>query len=393
MVDKTNNTSYDLAMRYFKPILEMEFNGIKVDKIELNRLRDEYQDKAKNLETNIKKLAGESFNSRSWQQILTFLGGVGIKLPDTSEPTMEANVDKHEVIQLILDLRKVEKKIDYLNGYEANCDKDNLIHSTYSVLGAETLRCSSKDPNMQNVDPKLRGVFIPRFENGKLISPDCSCLEYRLIGHASQDARLLKIFRNDEDIHRFVVNFLTSKAIDQITKEERDEGKTENYASVYNCGFDKFTTMLGREDRPLFYKLKNLYPGVNRLKEKIKAQLYNIKSLTNMFGHRRDFKGEISYSTELESWNWLFQSAGHTILKCMIIEWDKIIKENDASDMVLLVQEGHDSGVFDTHPNYVEDVEQMISNTDLNELIERYLGVEMTAPFLIKAETMERWRK
>lgn len=335
----------------------------------------------------------ETFNPRSPAQVKKFLADLKIKLPDTNEVTLEANKDKHPLIAKILELRKLTKfKGTSIEGYRKWLDSNNLIHSNYGIEGTETGRCNSHNPNGQNVPPEARVMMTSRFPGGKLISPDCSALEYRLIGHATQDARLLKIFREGKDIHRMAAVFLTGLAEGAITDEIRRENKTTNYAACYGCGKDRFYGMLGREDEKLFYKAKGLYPGVNEYKRRMEAQINHNGTITNIFGRTRQFSGDIGYKTFLEAFNWLFQSAGHSILKCMVIEWYKQIVENDALDTVKLSQEGHDSCIMDVHPSCVEDVAKMIKQTDLNTLIEQYLGVQMSVPMLIDVKVLGCWK-
>jgi DNA polymerase-1 len=335
----------------------------------------------------------ESFNPRSPAQVKKMLAKFGIKLPDTNEVTLTANKDKHPLISKILELRTVAKfKGTSLDGYRKWLDPNNLIHCSYGIEGAETGRCNCHDPNAQNVPPEARCMMVSRFLGGKLISPDCSALEYREIAHATQDSRLLKIFREGKDIHKMASVFLTGLVEEAITDEIRRENKTINYASCYGCGKDRFYGMLGRVDEKLFYKAKALYPGVNAYKQRMEAQINHSGTITNIFGRVRQFFGDVGYKTYLEAFNWLFQSAGHSILKCMVIEWYKQIVENDALDTVKLAQEGHDSCIMDVHPSCVEDVAKMIKQTDLNSLIEQYLGVQMSVPFLIDVKILNCWK-
>src|ERR1700693_311476 len=224
-----------------------------------------------------------TFNPRSPKQVLEYLKSQGIRLPDSSEATLEVHKDRHPLIASLLELRTLVKLNGTLTGYRKWIDKDSLIHPSYGVEGTETGRCNCYDPNNQNVDPAMRGIFTSRFEGGKLISPDCSALEYREIAHASEDPILLKIFRDGKDIHKMAAVMLTGLPEDQITSELRRENKTTNYADCYGCGKDRFYGMLGREDEALFYKAKNMYPGVNLFKRKIEAQLGHTGTISNIF--------------------------------------------------------------------------------------------------------------
>lgn len=335
----------------------------------------------------------EYFNPNSPKQVKEFLLSEGIRLIDTSETTLEANKDRHPLIAEILKLRTLTKlKGTYIDGYSKHLTPESMIHSDYAIEGTETGRCHSRNPNVQNVPKSARVFFTSRFEGGKLVSPDCSALEYRLIGHETKDAKLLQIFQEGRDIHRMAATFLTGKPESEIDDDLRREMKTVNYAACYGAGKDKFYNMIGREDYDLFQKTKALYPGVNHYKQQIEAQLGHTGRITNIFYRQRQFTGEIDYSTLLEAVNWIFQSSGHLVLKAMVIRWYREICDNNALDCVKLAQEGHDSCIFDTHPSCVEDVARMVKETDLNRVIEEDLGVKMTVPMLVDVKISSEWK-
>lgn len=330
----------------------------------------------------------ESFNPRSPAQVKNMLAKFGIKLPDTSESTLEANVSKHPLIQKILDLRKLTKFNSTLTGYKKWIDPSNLIHTDIAVEGTETGRSSSRNPNLQNVDPKIRPIFVSRYPGGILLQADLSQLEYRLIAFATRDERLLNIFKNGKDIHKIAATFITGKPEDQITKEERKECKTINYASIYGVGKKRFYASIGREDQDLYYRAKNLYPGVNKFKQKLEAQLKHTGLITNVFGRSRQFFGDISYSDLLESFNGLFQSAGASILKLIIIDLMPKLYETPC----LLVNECHDSLIIDSPKEYSDFVLSAIKNINVNNLIKDYFDLTVDIPMFLEIEASNEWK-
>ena len=330
----------------------------------------------------------ETFNPRSTKQLLTYFKSCGIKLPDTSEPTLKANKDKHPLIPIILDLRSESKCLSTLTGYRKWIDPNNLIHTELNVEGTETGRGASRNPNCQNVDPFIRAMATSRYPGGKLVQTDLSQLEYRLIAFATRDARLLDIFKNGKDIHKIAATFITGKPEDQISKEERKLYKTVNYASIYGVGKERFFASIGREDLDLYRKAKNLYPGVNKFKQKLEAQLRHTGLITNIFGRSRKFFGEISYSDLLESFNYLFQSAGHSVTKLVGLALYKQIQGTPC----LLVNECHDSFIVDTPAEHVDFVTSLIKNINVNKLIQDYFNVNMDVPMFLETEIADFWK-
>jgi DNA polymerase-1 len=213
-------------------------------------------------------------------------------------------------------------------------------------------------------------------------------LEYRLIAHETKDSRLLQIFKEGKDIHKIAATFITGKPEDKVTKEERSLYKTVNYASIYGVGKERFFTSIGRIDEDLFYKAKALYPGVNLFKKKLEARLNHTGKIRNMFGRERWFKGEISYSVLLEAFNYLFQSAGHSVLKLIIID----LMGTLAGTPCLLVNECHDSLMIDSPKEHVAFVQQAIKGINVNKLIEGYFGVQLDVPMYLETEIAEMWK-
>lgn len=330
----------------------------------------------------------ETFNPRSPKQVLDYLKSQGIRLSDTSEETLLVNKDKHDLISSLLELRTLVKLNGTLTGYRKWIDKDSLIHSDFATEGAETGRSASRNPNCQNVDPKARVIFTSRYPGGKLIQSDLSQLEYRLIAFATRDETLLKIFKDGKDIHSSAASLVYNKPIEQITKAERKEAKTLNYGSIYGCGKDRFYGMLGREDEALFYKAKALYPGVTIFKRKMEAQINHTGTVTNMFGRSRRFSGELDYSTFLEAFNGLFQSAGHSITKIVGIDLHNKLLGTDC----LLVNECHDSFITDSRPENVQFVLDTIKSININHLIKEQFSVELDIPMFLETEVSDEWK-
>ncbi len=381
----------DMAQDYFRYVVEMERNGFYCDIPAMLETEREQTVKARCSTEQIQKFAPEGFNPASPKQLLDFLRSEGINVKATSADILEENKDKHPIIESILSLRKTQKVLGTnVQGYRKHLDKDSLIHSSYGVEATDTGRLSSTSPNTQNVPPECRHWFKSRYKDGKIISTDLATLEYRLAAFESRCRRLGKLFRDGADIHidsaKRAFGFK-----DGMEKADRKKGKTLNYAGVYGCGKKKFYTMIEEEDEKLFWKVKNLFPDVNRWKDNLTKQLHRTKRIVSASGRIRVFDETISNAIEREAFNWRLQSLGHDVLQVYLMEViDKLRKEKVPA---LLVQEGHDSFLLDVEKDAVDDALAVVEGvgSNLNPLIKSVLGIDIDVPMYADFEVVEHW--
>ena len=108
------------------------------------------------------------------------------------------------------------------------------VHTSFSLVGAQTGRLSSTDPNLQNIPIRteigreIRNAFIAK-KGHLLLSADYSQIELRLAAHVADEKALLQAFREKEDIHA-----LTAKQLfGHVDRESRARAKTINFAILY----------------------------------------------------------------------------------------------------------------------------------------------------------------
>ena len=395
-----NEHVYRMHMAYQPYVTEMTYNGLYVDVETLDALDKENEHKITEVRQKIANIAGLEFNPKSPIQVKEYLHSIGIKVEGTGEEVLSEIVGKSPLIPLILEDRAIEKlDSTYFKGYRAWLI-NSLIHSSFGNPGAETTRLSSHDPNVQNTPNEVRPIVVSRWgELGRLIMPDLDSLEYRLIGHDSKDELLLEIFHDPKKkIHQLAASMCLKLSLEECKRGTPNykKGKTINFASGYQCGFEKFSYLIGYEDRELFERVQKLYPGVNAYRERIEAELFRTKRAENMFGLVRYFP-YVDQNIAREAWNYRFQSAGHMLLIIFLLEvMNEIEKQSDDfREHALLTHELHDSFIIDTTPQFVDKVRDIIIGIgqDLNPLIKRQFGVEMRIPMLSDCVMDYRWGK
>ena len=140
----------------------------------------------------------------------------------------------------------------YLRGFAKHVRSDGRIHSSYGTTTAVTGRTSSSNPNQQNNPKRSVGASIVRrllvAEEGKvLLAYDMSQAELRWMAHESNDAAMIRVFRNGEDIHLNTAKSIVSGSWDALSDAEKEKArrnsKAINFGLLYGMrlwGFVKY---------------------------------------------------------------------------------------------------------------------------------------------------------
>lgn len=192
---------YDIELPCVTLFAKMQYYGIYLDKEELFKSGQVFEERKQELQKNIEKYSEEEININSVQQIGVLLfEKLGLPIIrktktgySTDVDTLKKLEDKHEIISYILEYREISKLIStYVDGliYEIN-EKTNRIHSNFNQTVTATGRISSTEPNMQNIPArKEEGKIIRKCfkaENGNVfVSTDYSQIELRVLADMSR---------------------------------------------------------------------------------------------------------------------------------------------------------------------------------------------------------------
>ena len=239
---------YDVEIPLVEVLGSMEYEGMKVDKTQLNELGKNFKEIITKLEEEIFELAGEKFNINSPKQLGVILFEK-LELPvikktktgySTNADVLEKLRDKHEIIDKITEYRQIVKlNSTYVEGLVGIINPiSGRIHSSFNQTITTTGRISSTEPNLQNIPVKtemgreIRKVFIAD-DNCKLVDADYSQVELRVLAHMSEDEHMIEAFQNDEDIHAKTASQIFGVNIDEVTSLQRSEAKAINFGIVY----------------------------------------------------------------------------------------------------------------------------------------------------------------
>ena len=358
------------------PILaEMELAGLGVDVSILNRIAREMQAEIETLEKDIFAMAGTQFSIGSTKQLQEVLfekmGLPATKKTKTGYSTgadvLEELAPEYPIVSKILHHRELSKlKSTYADAMPALVRPETgRIHTSLNQTVAATGRLSSSNPNLQNIPIRteigreIRRAFIAS-EGNVLVSADYSQIELRIFAHVSRDPELVAAFTSGEDIHDYTASKIYNVPVDQVTKDQRRNAKTTNYAVIYGISEFALARRLGIsmvEAKELKTSYFARFPGVRRYLDETVAFAREQGYVQTLFGRRRyipDITSRVfqfRQAAERAASNMPIQGSSADIMKvAMISVYDMLREDKLRSKMLLQV---HDELLFETPPDEV----------------------------------------
>jgi len=238
---------YERVDRPLIPVVAgMEREGIRIDRARLAKLSEEFAIEIGRLEGEIHEVAGQEFTVGSPKQLgdILFdkLGYKGGKKGKSGQYSTDVSVleklagEGAPIARKVLEWRQLAKlKSTYTDALQEAINPDTgRVHTSYSLVGAQTGRLSSTDPNLQNIPIRtaigrqIREAFVPEPGN-VLLAADYSQIELRLTAHMADVDSLKEAFAQGEDIHARTAR----EMFGEVTRDTRGKAKTINFAILY----------------------------------------------------------------------------------------------------------------------------------------------------------------
>jgi len=375
---------YRIESRLLEVLIDMEKNGFALDVDNLNQYKVTLQNDILQLEKQIYDLAGTSFNIASPRQLGEILFD-RLKIPyegkltktkqySTNEETLQQLIDKHPIIEKILDYRGLTKLLStYVEALPKLINPHTgKIHTSFNQTLTVTGRLSSNNPNLQNIpirDEKgreIRKAFIPS-EGNILLSADYSQIELRIMAHMSEDANMIEAFLSDADIHAATAAKIFKVPLEAVDRDQRRKAKTANFGIIYGIsafGLAQRMNIPRKEAGELIAEYFKTFPGVQRYMNEI-IQFAREKGYVETIFKRRRYLPDIHSQNatvrgmaERNAINSPIQGSAADIIKVAMVNiFDKIRQRNLKSRMILQV---HDELVFDVDPDELDEVRELV---------------------------------
>lgn len=269
-----------------KVLVDMEFEGVKIDEGFLKDYSRELEKEAKTAEENVYQKAGVRFNLASPKQLGEVLFDK-LKLDPSAKKTKTGQYQTGEdvllklaargnqIVEDILAFRELTKlKSTYVDTLpELVNPKTGRVHTTYGQAVAVTGRLASNNPNLQNIPVRtdrgkeIRKAFIPRDEKHIILSADYSQIELRIVASISGDVNMCDAFRKGTDIHTATASRVYNVPETEVTKEMRYKAKSVNFGIIYGQGAFGLADNLGisrTEAKEIIDNYKKQFPGIQQ---------------------------------------------------------------------------------------------------------------------------------
>ena len=367
----------DIEMPLIDVLMKMENEGVYVDEDLLNEMSLNIGERLDLLVKEIYNIAEEEFNINSTQQLAKILFDdlklTQIKKRSTAENVLKELVNEHELPELILSYRKLNKlKNTYIDALPASINKNTKrIHSTFNQTIAATGRLSSTGPNFQNIPIRtvegreIRKSFIAQQKNWGIFSADYSQIELRIMAHLSEDKELCKAFKDNLDIHDRTASLIYNVPLDDVQSEMRRTAKVINFGIMYGAGPFRISQELGISRKAAQEIIKQYFIQYSGIQNYIDDTLSKARSdnyVETILGRRRyvwDVNSENALkkqAAERVAINMPIQGSAAELIKIAMIDIQKNI-ENDKLNSKMILQI-HDELLFE-YP--LDEEEHLIS--------------------------------
>jgi len=370
-----------------KVLLDMEFEGIKIDTDFLKNYSVVLEKLAKEAEESVYKQAGVRFNLASPKQLGEVLFEKLLLDPKakktktgqyaTGEEVLAKLAHEHKICDDILTFREYTKlKNTYVDTLpELINPKTSRVHTTYGQTIAVTGRLSSINPNLQNIPIRteqgreIRKAFIPRDDKHILMSADYSQIELRVVAAMSGDEAMCEAFRKHKDIHTATAAKVYGIEESEVTKEQRYKAKSVNFGIIYGQGAFGLAENLSisrTEAKEIIDNYKKEFSGIQKYMDETINFAREYGFVQTLMGRKRWLRDINSQNftvrafAERNAINSPIQGSAADMIKLAMIAIQSKLKDSKLkSKMVLQV---HDELVFDVLKEEVDDMKTLILN-------------------------------
>jgi len=306
-------------------------------------------------------------------------------------------------VECLLKIREQEKLASTYgeNFFDNISPITSRIHTEFLNNGAATGRFSSNSPNLQNIprNSAYRNCFIAE-KGWSIITCDYGQAEFRLAGAVSGEDKIIEAYLAGKDMHAATAALVYNKDIHDVTKKERNFGKTINFAVLYGTtayGLQYNLNIPLAEAQRIVDAFYTGYPKYAKFKEFVENKIMELGYSVTPMGRRRYMseKPMFMQSWEYNKWiarqkrelvNHIIQGGSADSVKLSLYN---IYNENPFGDKLRILLQEHDEIVSEAHDSIAKDAEQFIVDT-MKKSFQPFLG---NIPCEVSHELLPYWTK
>ncbi|MEX2217019.1 MAG: DNA polymerase I [Phycisphaeraceae bacterium] len=406
--------SQEVEMPLVEVLVEMEFQGIRVDADELDRQAAGMVDRIADAKDRILEAAGHDFNIDSPRQLGDVLfKEFGLPIvkrkqtgPSTDIEVLEKLAEREDltpqqdiVLNRVIEYRQLSKLVNtYLVNLKDEIDKKSKrVHAQFHQTGTTTGRLSSSNPNLQNIPIRteigrqIRKAFVAE-EGSLLISADYSQIELRILAHLSDDPALIDAFKKDMDIHAAVASQVFGVPPESVNIAQRTSAKTINFGIIYGVtpyGLSRRIEGLDLEGaRKLIADYKKRFTGIDSFLARCVTEAVNTGFVATMLGRRRRI-GQIESSRpqvrslgERLAINTVVQGSAAELIKLAMVNLHRRIRREKLPLKMLL--QIHDELVLEAPASEAKAMAKIVQQ-------EMEHAMELKVPLKVEAGVGPNW--
>ena len=373
---------YQMVDRPLVPVVEaMERTGIMVDRSYLASLSAQFAQEMARIEEDIHREAGHSFVISSPRQLGEILyGEMGLKGGRKGKSghwsTDQSELERLErggiaIARMVLEWRQLAKlKSTYTDALQTRVNaRTGRVHTSYSLVGAQTGRLSSTDPNLQNIPIRtkagrqIRDAFIAA-PGHVLLAADYSQIELRLAAHMADVPELKQVFADGKDIHAATALELFGEA----NRDARSKAKTINFSILYGIsrwGLANRLNIDSNEAQALISRYFERFPNISTYIENT-LEAVRLKGYTETLFGRKTWFPRIKarnqnerMGSERAAINAPIQGSSADLIKRAMLRMPGALAEAKLSAVKMLLQV-HDELVFEAPQEMAEAAQPII---------------------------------
>jgi len=335
----------------------MDAKGFLLDTEYTTKLRDDLL-----IQEHLFKTVAKSYdldNINSPQQVVEALAARGL-VPAEKTPKGNPKVDKvflkaHEddpLVHAIIEGKKAGKwRTTWVEKFLNSTDSTGRVHPSTNTLRARTARFSITGIPAQTLpssDSIVRSCFVADIGQS-IVGVDYAQQELRFAAAKAPDARMIRAFKNGEDLH-----YITAETAWPGRGEEmRKYGKGGNFGTVYGGGVKALMEQFGmtyEQAAAVIAAIRKAYPGLKILGDRLGLEAEKNGYITTWTGRKLPVDPNRLYS----ALNYYVQSG------CRDITASAMIRLYDAGYVDYMRLAIHDEILFSL-PNEQEMVDDIMS--------------------------------